>query len=186
MTLHKSTKYLVVQNIMILFLVVLTFLFMAGLSVPLPLPFTWHKWLHLFGVVIFLGNIIVTGYWMFMIEKTGNEEFIKRAIILVNWADVIFTGPGIILAYSNGLLISQVFGGVKATLWMIVGVSLFIFSGLLWAFYLIPQQNKLTLMAEGSGPLGKEFYMRLRHWYVWGAIATIIPLITMILMVVKP
>ena len=43
----------------------------AAVAVSLPLfPYRWHTFLHIAGAVVFLGNIIVTGAWMLMAERT--------------------------------------------------------------------------------------------------------------------
>ncbi|NOT78485.1 MAG: DUF2269 domain-containing protein [Bacteriovoracaceae bacterium] len=184
--MHKSTKFLIFENIIIIFIGLLFIPISMGHNIPLPLPYLWHKWLHILGVLIFLGNIIITGIWMFAIEKSKNENFIKFAVIFVNWADVIFTGPGIILLFVNGILLSQSFGGLKTEHWIQVAVGLFILSGLIWNIFLIPIQNKLAIIAEDQSPLNSDFFHYLKKWYLWGVIATVIPLLTMVLMVVKP
>ena len=47
----------------------------AAVAVSLPLyPYRWHLFLHIAGAVIFLGNIIVTGAWMLMAERTQSPS----------------------------------------------------------------------------------------------------------------
>lgn len=186
MKMHKSTKFLIGENIVLFISSALLTPALMGQQISLPFTYSWHKWLHILGVVIFLGNIVVTGFWMFLIERSKNEEFIKKGVLFTNWADVFFTAPGVILVMVNGALLSQGFGGVMSALWIQIAVGLFGLSGIIWWIYLIPVQNKLALIAESSSPLGSEFYNLLHRWYFWGIVAIIIPVISMILMVLKP
>jgi len=53
------------------------------------------KVVHLFGVVIFLGNIIVTALWKVMADRTDNPRIIAYAQRLVTLTDWIFTAGGV-------------------------------------------------------------------------------------------
>jgi uncharacterized membrane protein len=55
------------------------------------------KVVHLAGVVIFLGNIIVTGIWKVMADRTGDPRIIAYAQRLVTITDWIFTAGGVVL-----------------------------------------------------------------------------------------
>jgi len=64
--------------------------------------YLWLKSLHLLGVVMFLGNIIVTGWWKFMADRTKNPviiAFAQRQVTLTDW---IFTAGGVILVLAGG------------------------------------------------------------------------------------
>ena len=55
------------------------------------------KVVHLAGVVIFLGNIIVTGIWKVLADRTQDPRIIAYAQRLVTITDWIFTGGGVVL-----------------------------------------------------------------------------------------
>jgi uncharacterized membrane protein len=38
------------------------------------MPYEAFKVIHLFGVIVFLGNIIVTGVWKVMADRTGDPR----------------------------------------------------------------------------------------------------------------
>jgi uncharacterized membrane protein len=158
---------------------------MSGKTIPLPLPYNWHKWLHIFGAVLFLGNIIVTAFWMVFAIRTKQDPLIRFAAVAINWADVFFTAPGVILLFGNGMLLSQEWGNPIKTGWIAFALALFILSGLLWIGFLIPVQDRMARLAEGREPLGPEFFTNVRKWYFFGIIGTILPLISMALMVLK-
>ena len=72
-------------------------------SLP-PFPYGWHLFLHIAGAVIFLGNIIVTGAWMLMAERTNISRFIHFSAKAVIRADFLFTLPGVLLVLISGLI----------------------------------------------------------------------------------
>ena len=53
------------------------------------------KVVHLFGVILFLGNIIVTAVWKVMADRTGDPRIIAYAQRLVTLTDWIFTAGGV-------------------------------------------------------------------------------------------
>jgi uncharacterized membrane protein len=55
------------------------------------------KMLHLFGVVMFMGNIIVTGWWKVMADRTGDYRIIAFAQRQVTLTDWVFTFGGALL-----------------------------------------------------------------------------------------
>ncbi len=175
--MHVSTKWLIgMVEIIILIPLPLAF----GYRYPLVLPYEWHKALHIFWAVIFVGNIIVTGAWMLLAERTRDPSVLQFAARAVNWADVFFTGPGVILVLWNGLVLSSQWGGVFRTSWITAALALFLLSGIVWVGLLLPYQHRLIQRS------GDEFFQILHRWYFWGTVATILPLISLVLMAVKP
>ena len=76
----------------------------AAVAVSLPLfPYRWHTFLHIAGAVVFLGNIIVTGAWMLMAERTRIGRVIHFSAKAVIRADLLFTLPGVLLIVMNGV-----------------------------------------------------------------------------------
>jgi len=61
------------------------------------------KSLHIFGTVIFLGNIIVTGWWKVMADRTRNPVVIAFAQRQVTLTDFIFTTRGVVLILATGI-----------------------------------------------------------------------------------
>ena len=183
--MHTSTKWLITEIVIIS--LVLTLLGFAGY--PLLLPYEWHKLLHIFGAIIFLGNIIVTGAWMFLAEQNKQRTTLHFASKVVNWADVLFTAPGVLLILSNGLIMVTSWGGI-GTSWIAVALGLFMLSGIVWVGFLLGYQDRIIQLSSNpvssDEQLPEAFFQVLHRWYFWGIVATILPLISMILMVVKP
>ena len=60
------------------------------------------KTLHLVGVVIFLGNIIVTAWWKVMADRTRDPKIIAFAQRQVTLTDWVFTFGGVTLVAIGG------------------------------------------------------------------------------------
>jgi len=60
------------------------------------------KSIHVFGVILFLGNVIVSAWWKFKADRTKNPSVIAFAQRQVTLTDFVFTAPGALLAISTG------------------------------------------------------------------------------------
>lgn len=182
--MHKSTKWLIWEIGAVLLIVVI----LGFLHHPLLFSYQWHKLLHILGAILLVGNIVITGVWMFMAERTNNSDVLRFAARMVNWADVFFTVPGIFLLITNGDILSEQWGGVFRVSWIVVSLVLFLFSGIVWLGLLLRYQNSLIKLSESthSKKDSPEFFIVLHKWYFWGAIATVLPLISLVLMFMKP
>ena len=147
------------------------------------------KTLHLLGVVLFLGNIIVTAFWKIMADRTRDLAVIRFAVRATNWADVVFTFGGIVLLAAAGAKMVAMEGGLMQAGWLHWAYSLFIVTGLLWVGILIPVQRAQARLLY---PLPREVQIPARYWRlaaIWavtGSVATLLPLAILYLMTVKP
>ena len=148
------------------------------------------KSLHILGAVIFLGNIIVTGWWKVMADRTRNPVVIAFAQRQVTLTDYIFTGGGVVLILATGLgnavLHNMDYLSIK---WLSWGYWLFIISGIIWITILIPVQIMQAKMARrfaNGGDIPERYWMLGRLWVIFGTLATIIPLANLYWMVFKP
>jgi uncharacterized membrane protein len=148
------------------------------------------KVVHIFGVVLFLGNIIVTGVWKVLADRTDDPRAIAYAQHLVTLTDWIFTAGGVVLIIVGAYGMVWVAGlNPLGQAWLIWGQSLFIASGVIWVAILIPvqiaQARQARAFAEG-GPIPESYWRLGRRWVIWGTIATLLPLANLYFMVVKP
>ena len=148
------------------------------------------KVVHVFGVVLFLGNIIVTGVWKVLADRTGDPRTVAYAQHLVTLTDWVFTLGGVILILigAYGMVLTAGLNPL-GPLWLVAGQSLFVASGIIWAAILIPVQIAQARMAhafENGGPISERYSQLSRRWIVWGTIATLLPLANLYFMVVKP
>ena len=148
------------------------------------------KGLHILGAVLFLGNIIVTGWWKVMADRTRNPMIVAFAQRQVTLTDYVFTAGGVVLILATGIG-NAVLHDIDylRIRWLAWGFWLFVISGVIWVLILIPVQMKQARMARqfANGGIIPESYWRLgRIWNVFGAVATVLPLANIYWMVFKP
>ena len=145
------------------------------------------KSLHVFGVCLFIGNIMVSALWKVMADRTGNLAVIRFATRLVNVTDVVFTGLGVTLLLVTGHLLAGYYGGVLSQAWILWSYVLFGISGAIWLFVLVPIQLKQArLLRTSAQEIIPDEYRRLaRIWSLAGTVATLVPLPAIYLMISK-
>ncbi len=160
-------------------------------AVALSLPFfgaPWNRLMHLVGAVLFLGNIVVTAVWASLGRRSRDPEVVRFLVRGVLVTDAVFTLPGVILLVLNGGILGTAWFKAGAP-WIIVSVTLFAITGILWGAVLVPIQRKLARVVAGmpnGGPIPPEYDILMAKWFRFGGIATLLPLVTLVLMVLKP
>ncbi len=151
-----------------------------------------NGWLtvHVLGVVLFLGNLVVTAVWKMLADRTKNPPVVAYAQRLVTVTDIAFTATGAALILVAGQAMASEFGGVfGGPLWLTLGWSLFIASGIIWIAVLVPievMQERLARSFRDASTIPDAYWRLSRLWAVFGAIATVLPLVNLFLMVFKP
>jgi uncharacterized membrane protein len=159
--------------------------------VSLPFPFytrQWHLLMHILGAVLFIGNIVITAVWIILAVRTGQPAVAHFAAKAVTQADLLFTIPGVLLIFLNGLVLAPVYGdgNFLAVSWVVAALILLILSGVVWAGFLLRYQSQLVELSASADQLSSEFMIAFRNWGIWGGVATVLPLTSLILMVFKP
>lgn len=150
--------------------------------------YLFFKSVHMLGIVLFLGNIIVTGWWKAMADRTGDPLVVAFAQRQVTLTDFVFTAGGAAIALIGGMGMAMI-AGLMATQWVMLGLGLFTLSGLIWVAVLIPVQIRQARMAKAfrrDEPIPAAYLALNRRWIVWGVLATVIPLGNLYVMVFKP
>ncbi len=153
----------------------------------MSIPFI--KFIHLLGVVLFVGNILISAFWKVLADRTGDLEVIRFATRAVNLTDIYFTVGGVVLLLGAGHALAPEYGGIAANNWILWSYILLIGSGVIWALILLPVQISQARLLERLGSLDTipDRYWRLATvWTVAGTVASVLPLIAIYLMVVKP
>jgi len=145
------------------------------------------KSLHIVGVCLFIGNIIVSALWKVMADRTRSFPVVRFATRLVNVTDVVFTGLGVTLLLVTGHLLAGYYGGILAQPWIFWSYVLFGVSGAIWLFVLVPIQLKQArlLRASRQETIPDEYHRLARLWSLAGTVATLVPLPAIYLMVSK-
>jgi uncharacterized membrane protein len=148
------------------------------------------KSLHVLSVVLFLGNIITGVFWKMHADRS--DSLVVRAQVLAGiiGSDRVFTLPAVGLIIVTGVLAAlMAHVPILGTAWIVLGLGLFLLSGMAFSMRVGPLQKKLLACVEAgiAGQWDPAAYERLsRDWQFWGAVATGAPLIVVFLMVFKP
>jgi uncharacterized membrane protein len=150
-----------------------------------------EAWLtmHVIGVVLFLGNILVTAVWKMLADRTREPPVVAYAQRLVLTTDLAFTLTGIVLILVSGQVMAEDFGGVFGPTWLTLGWSFFIASGVIWLGVLIPiqvRQWQLSRAFRTGGEIPDRYWRLSTLWALFGGIATVLPFVNVFLMVFKP
>ena len=143
------------------------------------------KVIHLLCACLFLGNVIVSGVWAALAERTGSYEIIKFSNRLVLLTDVLFTASGALGLVITGHLMADRYGGDTAHGWITWSYALFGLSGLIWVFVLVPIQLRQRSLLARFDYITADYLRLSRLWQIAGAIATLLPLPIIYLMVTK-
>lgn len=145
--------------------------------------------LHIFGVVIFLGNIVTAAFWKVRADIKRDPEFIHNTVKNVMLADFIFTLPGLILIIVSGILMAVQSGYSMDTFnWLTLSLFLFVLTGILWLAILVPIQRSMIRHSARSiddGIISNEYRTVSRYWAIVGIAATLLPVVILYLMVTK-
>ena len=153
---------------------------------PKPLGYDTHKLLHIIGVILFVGNIIVSAIWMRLAELSADHSVIRFAVKTTDKLDIYMTAPGAFLILINGLILADALAGGSFELgWIRDAVGVFILSALVWIVFLVPLQRKLIVVTREDFDI-ESVKNLLKRWYLWGILAILLPLSAVYLMVVKP
>jgi uncharacterized membrane protein len=148
------------------------------------------KFLHLLGVVLLLGNVTVSAVWKVFADRSGHARTVAHAQRMVTGTDWAFTGGGILLIIGGGYGMAALAGlDLLRVRWLFWGQVLFLLSGGLWLFMLVPLQIRQAQQARrfDDGTIIPDTYWRLaRRWLLWGVIATVPLVVALLLMVAKP
>lgn len=149
------------------------------------------KALHVFAVVIFLGNIVMGLFWHAYAARTRDAKVLSHAMGGIILSDRLFTMPGVIVIVVSGLLLA-IDGGLPLlrTGWILWAIVLLSVSGLVFMFRVAPLQRQLLAMAQ-VGAKRADFDYTSYHklavtWEYWGAIALLAPIAALLLMTLKP
>jgi uncharacterized membrane protein len=143
------------------------------------------KILHVLCACLFLGNVIVSGVWAALAERTRNHAIIQFSNRMVLITDLLFTATGAIGVVLTGHLMAERYGGEAGHPWISWSYALFGLSGLIWLLVLLPIQLKQRRLLQRTTQITSEYLLWSRVWQIAGAVATVLPLPILYLMVTK-
>ncbi len=148
------------------------------------------KAVHIFAVVLFLGNIITGLFWKAHGDRSGDPRIMAHTLDGIIRSDRWFTLPGVAAIILAGVG-TALTGGfpIFGTGWIWQSIVLFSLSGVAFVAQVAPLQVRLRDLAARAPAAGWDAatYRRLsRRWELWGVFAILTPLAALALMVVKP
>lgn len=143
------------------------------------------KIVHVLSACLFLGNVVVSGTWAALAERTRNYEVIAFSNRLVLVTDLLFTLTGAVLVVITGSMMATHYGGASSQSWISWSYLLFAASGLIWALVLVPIQLRQRTLLKRHRAITQEYLRLSRIWQIAGAIATLVPLPIVYLMIAK-
>jgi uncharacterized membrane protein len=146
---------------------------------------TTIKTVHVLSACLFLGNVIVSGTWAALAERTRDHKIISFSNRMVLITDLLFTATGALGVVITGHLMAGPLGGEAVHPWIRWSYILFGLSGLIWAFVLLPIQLKQRVLLRRSDHITPEYLFLSKVWQISGAIATLLPLPILYFMVAK-
>ncbi len=146
---------------------------------------SYLKTIHIFCACLFIGNVVVSGMWAALAERTRKHEIIKFSNRLVLITDCLFTGPGAVGVFVTGHMMASQYGGSASAGWLAWSYALFGLSGLIWAVVLLPIQLKQRSLLRQYDHITPDYLRLSKVWQLSGAIATLFPLPILYLMVSK-
>jgi uncharacterized membrane protein len=145
------------------------------------------KLLHVFAVIIFVGNITLGPFWKAAADRTKNRDRIADTLKNIIRADKIFTMPSVAFLIIFGFGAQMTAGYPIETAWIMWGLTMIVISAIAFMAKVVPLQKKMYALASDESKFNWEEYEKLsRQWNIWGSIATLAPYIAVILMVLKP
>lgn len=145
------------------------------------------KAIHVFAVILFMGNIITGLFWKRHADRTKNPVLIAHTMEGLIRADRWFTIPGVVVITSAGI-----FAAVQAGLpllhtgWILWSIILFSMSGLTFGLRVAPLQKELLSMSQAGALDWTAYHSKSLRWELWGLFATLTPAAAVVLMTWKP
>ena len=151
------------------------------------MEYSFYKLLHVLGVILFLGNIIVGLFWMHIAVKTDDAKILGHTLKGIITADVFFTIPGVIIVAATGIMTAMVgHYPIMKTGWVVWPMTLFVVSGIVFLFFVAPLQKKMYTLVSSSETFDQtEFRSMYLSWKIWGSIALLLPMAAAVMMVLK-
>ena len=143
---------------------------------------------HVFAVILFMGNIITGLFWKFHADGTRNPIIVAHTMRGLIRADRWFTVPGVVVITVAGFLAAIQAGlPLLRTGWILWSIVAFSLSGVAFAWKVAPLQRQLLLLSENPAELDWSAYRsKSLQWELWGLFATFTPAAAVVLMVWKP
>ena len=146
------------------------------------------KTLHVLGAVLFLGAGLMTAYYKWRADRSGDVQVVawcQREIVRADW---IFTAPSGIILPTTGIALAMGYGLPLTTDWVMFGIVAFASAGALWlpAVWLqLAMRDLAVAAARDQQALSPRFHRYNAYWLALGAPAFALSVFAVWVMVAK-
>lgn len=183
MAMSKVTLLALMNGILLLALTLADFFHFLHFN--LVFSYQWHKILHLVGVVLMMGNMVVGPIWFSYAYYSGDKKLLVFAGRLLQITDMWLTLPGIFLTVINGLCLAAAFGGTRnGPDWLFWSVIALIAMWALSMPVLFLQEKMYQALAEEPSD-DLKIRKLIVQWGIWGTLVMLPPTLIFYWMVMK-
>lgn len=155
------------------------------------MAFTVWKFIHLLGVIIFLGNISTGFFWKAHAEKYQDQRILKSAFEGIYLSDRWITNSCVFIILLSGFMMAYVTDlALLMEGWVIATFSILLLAGLFYGKGIIPLNRKIINHLSQDKPFGEqewqEYDAMRKPWFWFGIAATATPFISLSIMFFKP
>lgn len=147
------------------------------------------KALHVLSATLFFGAGLMSAFWKFRADQTGEVRVVawaQRQIVLADW---VFTVPSGIVSPLTGLYLVRAYGLPWSTPWVVGSIGGFVAATVLWlpAAAIQIELRRIAAQCLGdSAPLPPRFNALNRVWLALGIPAFGAAIFIIYAMVAKP
>ena len=146
--------------------------------------------LHVSAAVLFFGSLITSAFWKARADRSGSMEAMAYACRSLLFADVMFTGPGIVGLLVTGVWMVNLTGWDRfQEPWLAVSFLSLLVVATLWAAIMVPLQLRMVRLSRlqiSNVNTDPEYRKSSRRWAIVGGIATLATVGILYLMVFRP
>jgi uncharacterized membrane protein len=147
------------------------------------------KLAHILGATVLFGTGLGIAFFMLMAHRTGDPKIIAHTARTVVIADFVFTATAVIAQPLTGAALIHVIGFSWREPWIVVSLSLYVFTGVCWLPVVWIQARLRRLAAAAArvnAPLPDEYHRLFRVWFAlgWPAFLSVIAIFAV--MIWKP
>jgi uncharacterized membrane protein len=149
---------------------------------------SFMKAIHVLGTTLFVGDIILMMMWKLRAERTRDTKVLLFANRTIMLTDQFILTPSVLLLMVSGNLRAYL---TKIPVWhtptLAISVAFFALSGLVWFFFLVPNQKRQLKICSELGAnkeLPEAYFGLTRQWNRWAHLATFLVVTAMFSMAI--
>ncbi len=155
------------------------------------MSFLIWKFIHVLGVIMFLGNIGTGFFWKAHAEKYRDQHILKAAFEGIYLSDRWITNTCVVIILLSGFMMAYVTDLALLTEgWVIASFVVFLLSGLFYGRGIIPLNRKIIAHLDQEETFDDAqwgVYEQMRKpWFLMGLAATATPFSVLVIMFFKP